>query len=317
MEGKRVLDYLDGFAAFMQSGTKLSQRSREVYVHELRLFARNVDNPLLDDLSPQTLLQWNQMLYDAGAASATMDLKHNAVRRFFEYLEEFGESEESSNRAGRLLRALKRLQTPHRDPPRTPFALEEDQVSKMLEAAGRRSTGPRDRAIIHLFWAAGLRRAELRNLLLDDLDITERLATVTGKGSKTRAVVYDPACQADLMSWLELRLHWTVATDEQHVFVSVKGGPLNLDYISTIVRNIAKEAGLRKEVWTHIFRHTSVTRMANSGENVLEVAAFHGHENINTTKGYYHPDVKRLKAMYDRVTKPKKRGEQDADDGPD
>ena len=304
----RVLDYAAGFSAYMQSGTNLSQRTRQLYTYELTLFARNVENPLLDDLTPQTLLQWNQMLFDAGAATATMNVKHNALKKFLDYMEQFAASEEAGNHAARLLRSLQRLQTPDRPPPRTPFALEEGQVSQMLEAAGARlGTGPRDRAMIHLLWATGVRRAELRNLLLDDLDITERLATVTGKGTKTRPVVYDSLCQADLVAWLDLRLHWTVATDEQHVFVSVKGGPLNLDYISTIVRNIAKEAGLRKEVWTHIFRHTSVTRMANSGENVLEVAAFHGHENINTTSGYYHPDVKRLKTMYDRMTTGKKR----------
>ena len=309
MEDKRVLDYADGFAAFMQSGTKLSERSREIYVRELKLFARNVENPLVEDLSPQTLLQWNQTLYDAGAATATMGLKHNAIRRFFDYLEQFGASEEASNHAGRLLRSLKRLQTPKdREPPRTPFALDDEQVSKILEAArGHLGTGPRDRAMIHLLWAGGLRRAELRNLCLDDLDITERLATVTGKGAKTRTIVYDPACKADLVAWLELRLKWNVRTDEQHVFVSARGGPLHLNYISAIVRNTAKEAGLRKAVWTHIFRHTSVTRMADRNENVLEIAAFHGHENINTTKGYYHPDVQRLKAMYDRVTGPRRK----------
>ena len=112
-------------------------------------------------------------------------------------------------------------------------------------------------------------------------------------------------------------MNWRVRTDEQHVFVSARGGPLALNYISEIIRTVAQEAGLRKEVWTHVFRHSSVTRMANSGANVLEVAAFHGHKSINTTKGYYHPDVKRLKAMYDKTTKPKReKGNPEPDDGP-
>lgn len=308
-EGKRLLDYAASFSSYMQSGTNLSPRTREVYSYELNLFARKMGNPLINDLSSQTLLQWNQMLYDAGAATATMDLKHNALRRFFDFMEQFAATEEAGNHAGRLLRSLKRLQTPKgRKSSRTPFSLNEEQGSKMIEAAGRRlGIGPRDRAIVHLFWAAGIRRAELRDLVLDDLDITERLATVTGKGSKTRNIVYDSACQEDLVNWLDVRLHWPVRPEEQHVFVSVKGGPLHLNYISDIIRNTAKEAGLRKDVWTHIFRHSSVTRMADRGENVFEVAAFHGHENINTTKGYYHPDVKRLKAMYDRGTTGKKR----------
>jgi integrase/recombinase XerC len=310
MEAKQVLDYTHSFTSYMESATNLSPRTRELYAYEVTLFARNVGNPLLNDLSPQTLLQWNQMLYDAGCATATMDLKHNALRKFFDYLEEFPENKEAGEHAGRVLKALKRVHTPKdRQPPRTPFSLDEEQVSKILEAAGARlGTGRRDRAMIHVFWATGIRRAELRNLLLDDLDITERLATVTGKGAKTRTVVYDSDCQEDLVKWLELRLHWRVRTDEQHVFVSVRGGPLHLESISAIVRKTAKDAGLRREVWTHIFRHSSITRMANGGGDILEVAAFHGHENINTTKGYYHADVGRLKAMYDRVTKTRKGG---------
>ena len=305
MEDKRILDYAAGFSDYMQSGTNLSERTRQLYAYELTLFARNVENPLLDDLTPQTLLQWNQMLFDAGAATATMELKRNALTKFFDYLEQFGASEEASNHAGRLLRSLKRLQTPKdRESPRKPFALDEEEASKMLVAAGKRlGTGPRDRAMIHLLWAAGIRRAELRNLLLDDLDIKERLAIVTGKGDKTRNIVYDALCQADLVAWLDLRLHWRVRTDEQHVFVSARGGPLHLNYISAIIRTTAKDAGLRKQVWTHIFRHTRTTALLNSGMKLQDVASFVGHSNVQTTMGYFHETPGRLRDEYDKATK--------------
>ena len=87
MEGKRVLDYAEGFSSYMQSATSLSPRTRTMYAYEVTLFARNIENPLLDDLSPQTLLAWNQMLYNAGAAANTMGTKQNALRRFLSYLE--------------------------------------------------------------------------------------------------------------------------------------------------------------------------------------------------------------------------------------
>ena len=305
MEGKRILDYADGFAAYMQSGTNLSPRTRQLYSYELVLFARHMENGLLTDLSPQTLLLWNKMLYDAGAAVATIDIKHSALKKFLDYLEEF----EDSEHAGRLLRSLKRLHIPRdRQPPRQPFSLSEEQVSKMLEAAGAHlGRGPRDRAMIHLRWAAGMRRAELRNLLLDDLDITERLATVTGKGSKTRTVVYDPLCKDDLVKWLDLRIDWRVRTDEQHFFVTVQGGPLHLNYISEIVSTVAKEAGLRKDVWTHLFRHSRITELLQKGMTLPEVATFVGHDNVQTTMGYYHQDTTKLKASYDRATSPQRK----------
>lgn len=148
MESKRTLDYTDGFTSYMQSGTDLSQRTRELYTCELTLFARNLENPLLNDLSLQTLLAWNQMLYDAGAAANTMAVKHNALRRFLSYLEKF----DNSDHARQLLRVVKDLQTPRdRELPGKPFVLEEEQVTKMLDAAGKAiGRGPRDRAVIHV-----------------------------------------------------------------------------------------------------------------------------------------------------------------------
>ena len=308
MEGKRVLDYADDFAAYMESATKLSPRTRTVYRYELKLFARNVSNPFFDDLSPQTLLAWNQMLYDAGAAANTMGTKQNALRRFLSYLEEFPENKEAGELAGQLLKVAKRLNTPtDREPPRKPFALDEGQVTKMLDAAGRAfgGRGPRDRAIIHVFWATGLRCAELANLRLDALDLPERIANITGKGNKVRTVVFDAACQADLAKWLEVRAVCKIQPGVDNLFISVSGRPLLTTDLSRTIRETAKAAGLRKEVWTHIFRHSALTRLLNKGMPLQNVAAFAGHSNVQTTMRYFHQDPTKLRDEYDRVTKPR------------
>ena len=310
MESKRVLDYLDDFAAFMQSSTHLAPRTRQLYSLELRLFARAVENPLLDDLTPHTLLVWNQMLYDAGAAANTMAGKHNALRRFLSYLEEFPENKEAGELAGQLLKVAKRLNTPtDREPPRKPFALDEGQVTKMLDAAGRAfgGRGPRDRAIIHVFWATGLRCAELADLRLDGLDLPERIANITGKGNKVRTVVFDAACQADLAKWLEVRAVCKIQPGVDNLFISVSGRPLLTTDLSRTIRETAKAAGLRKEVWPHIFRHSALTRLLDKGMALQNVASFAGHSNVQTTMRYFHQDPTKLRDEYDRVTKPRRR----------
>jgi integrase/recombinase XerC len=148
-----------------------------------------------------------------------------------------------------------------------------------------------------------MRRAELPNLCLDDLDLRPCLATVTGKGEKTRTVVFDALCLADLERWLEGRAQCRVSSEVKNVFISADGRPLHLNTISMLVRSIAKAAGLRKAVWTHLFRHTSVTRLLEQGMQLQDVAALHGHASFNTTAGYVHPDPARLKKEYDRVTR--------------
>jgi site-specific recombinase XerD len=294
----------------MASSTKLSPRSRELYAHELRMFARNLDNPLFDDLSPHALLQWNQMLYDAGAATNTMGTKHKALRKFLTYLEEFPENKEAGDHARDLLRVAKRFNTPtDREPPRKPFALEEAQVIKMLDAAGKAigGRGPRDRAIIHFFWATGVRSAELGNIRVGDLDLAQRIASVTGKGNKVRTVVFDAACQQDLAKWLEVRAHCLIQGGVDQLFVTAGGRPLQQQDISRIVRVTAKAAGLRKEVWTHVFRHTRVTSLLNKGMAIQDVASFAGHSNIQTTLGYFHQDPTKLRDEYDKATRPRRK----------
>jgi hypothetical protein len=117
MEGKGLLDHLDGFAAYIMLILlyEVYEVGHEPIGSEQRSFTPQRsgcspgtwENPLLNDLSPQTLLEWHQMLYHAGSAVATMNLNHNALRRFFSYMEQFGASEKARNHAGRLLRALK------------------------------------------------------------------------------------------------------------------------------------------------------------------------------------------------------------------
>lgn len=308
MAGKRVLDYAEGFEAYLQSATRLAPHTRYLYARELRLFARGVENPLLADLSPQMLLAWNQMLYDAGAAVNTLDAKHNALRRFLLYLEEFADDQEMGDHAARLLKVARRFNTPRdREPPRQPFALSEEQVGKMLEAASRAvgGRGPRDRAIIHLLWATGIRCSELSNLRLDALALPERIATVTGKGNKVRTVVFDADCQEALARWLEVRAVCRVQPGVDHLFISAFGRPLQSGEISRTVRETAQAAGLRNEVWTHVFRHSRLTSLLNRGMALQDVATFAGHANVQTTMKYFHQSSGRLRDEYDKAMAPK------------
>jgi site-specific recombinase XerD len=311
MADKRLLDYVPGYAAYMQSTTKLAPRTRTIYTYEVTLFAQNVGNPLLADLSPQMLLAWNQMLYDAGADVNTMGTKQNAVRRFLSYLEEFPENKEAGDHAAQLLKVAKRLNTPKdREPRRKPFALDEEQVRKMLDTAGKAigGRGARDRAIIHLLWATGLRCAELADVRLHELELPERIGNIRGKGSKVRTVVFDAACQADLAKWLEVRAICKVQPGVDNVFISVSGRPLMTCDISRTVRDTAKAAGLRKEVWTHVFRHSRITSLLNRGMALQNVAVFAGHSNVQTTMKYFHQDPTKLRDEYDRVTRGRRKG---------
>ena len=237
-----------------------------------------------------------------GAAQGTVGQKRAALRCFFEYREDF----EEDKHAGVLLRAMKHLKMPpDLVQRRQPYSLTEEQILRVLAAAGDRpGVGLRDRALVHFLWASGARRAEARNLLLSNLDMDHRVARVLGKGDKWRMVGFDLGCQIDLGAWLEARRTWEIENEVVEVFVSAFGRPLNLDTVGTIVREAAERAGLDTAVWTHLLRHSRATALL-SGPGRMSIAGaakFLGHDNPRTTMGYFHPADSDLMEEYDRAT---------------
>ena len=300
-----VNSQIEGFRRYMETASDLSEWSRTRYAYEVEQFFKLVGKGLAQ-LTPRDILDWNAMLQDGGAARGTVGQKRAALRQFFTFLEEFEENEH----AGRLLRAMNHLKMPPAlAPRREAYALTEDQVESILDAAAERpGVGQRDRALIHFLWATGARRAELRNLTLPNLALEDRLANVVGKGDKPRTVVFDSACQADLVRWLEARATWEVGPEVLEVFVSAFGSHLNLNTIGTIVREAGERAGLRKGLWTHIFRHSRLTSLLNGGMSIQDTAVFAGHSDPATTLGYFHQGAGELKSRYDRATQGEETG---------
>lgn len=304
-------EMVPGFLRYLESSTKLREGTRIRYGYEVERLDRYFGGKDFAEITPQDLLGWNQMLYDAGAAKGTAGQKHSALRQFLSFVDDFLEDPHAT----RLLRALRRLRPPSNSlPVRETYALDEGQVSRLLQAASENGgVGIRDRALIHFFWATGVRRGEISSVQLADVDLERRTAVVLGKGSKERTVIFDEACLVDLEEWIELREQWQPETG--HLFISARGRALNDSTVGSIIRDTGKKAGIRKDVWPHIFRHSRVTHLLSHGMAIQEVAVFAGHENINTTQGYYHQEPERLKESYDRATQRRRRPQSSADSG--
>lgn len=290
-------EYVDGFASFMETTTRLSPVTRTRYCYEVNQFATIIGDPPLEEISPKTLVDWSDRFHTAGAAASTVVQKYSALRRFFSYLEQFEESE----KAGSLLAILMRMQAPaNKGPKRPAYVLEEETVDQLLDLAGQSlATGIRDRAIIHFLWAAGVRNFELTGLRTEKLDLMERLATVLGKGDKERLVVFDESCQQDLFSWLQDRQEWPAS---DFVFCSAGGSRLTTATVSTLIRKTAKKAKV-DPVWPHLFRHTRITELLNKGMSLQDTATMAGHNDIRTTMRYFHQGPEKLKEAYDRATR--------------
>ena len=154
----------------------------------------------------------------------------------------------------------------------------------------------RNLAILETLYGSGLRVSELINLSISNILLEENLLLITGKGNKQRLVPLGQICADQLMNYIE-NIRPTFAPKAGHediVFLNQNGRQLTRAMIFTIVRTIAKKAGIKKKISPHVFRHSFATHLLENGADLRSIQMMMGHENITTTEVYMHVDTRHL-----------------------
>ncbi len=167
--------------------------------------------------------------------------------------------------------------------------------------------GLRDRAILETLYSTGMRRLELVNLTLWDLDLERATAIIRqGKGKKDRAIPLGDRAALWVRKYLEeARPHLASEPDERIVFLSNAGEPLSLDYLTELVRGYVDAADVGKRGACHLFRHTMATLMLEGGADIRFIQAMLGHADLKTTQIYTHVAIRQLQEIH-RATHPAK-----------
>jgi integrase/recombinase XerC len=181
---------------------------------------------------------------------------------------------------------------------RKPKVLRLPEVASMIKTRvarpGGTSLAPRDRAIIELLYGSGIRRAELADLNLDDVDFGQRVAMVTGKGNKRRMV---PLTEASVMA-MQSYLHVRPASTDRAFFLSNRSARLGLRQVWKIVKDYAAQSGVDRAT-THAMRHSFATHFIEGGGDVSSLQRLLGHANISTTQIYIDQSIAHLKKAFD------------------
>ncbi len=183
-----------------------------------------------------------------------------------------------------------------------PETLNEIEVAHLVESIGvDRPLGRRDRALLELLYASGLRVSELVNARLEELCLEEGFIRVTGKGNKTRLVpVGGAACEA-LTSYVEgERPRLVGPRSGSEVFLSIRGRKLTTVRIWQICKERARQAGLEIKVYPHLMRHSFATHLLSNGADLRIIQELLGHADIGTTQVYTHVDHQGLKEVHRR-----------------
>jgi integrase/recombinase XerD len=187
-------------------------------------------------------------------------------------------------------------------PPRFPTSLSEEQVEALLAAPDTESElGLRDRAMLELLYATGLRVTELVNLKLVEVSLADGLVRVTGKGQKERVVPVGEEARL----WLErysarARPALLAGRSADALFVTRQGGPMTRQMFWKLVRRHALQADVRAPLSPHGLRHAFATHLLNHGADLRVVQMLLGHADISTTQIYTHVARERLQALHER-----------------
>jgi len=173
-----------------------------------------------------------------------------------------------------------------------------DQIMEMPDT--KTFDGARDRAVLELFYASGIRRAELIDLLIKDLFFEENLIRVMGKGEKERIVPIGSHARKCLLAYLEQRKQ-VVKPGIEQIFVTKSGVPMYPMAIHRIINKYLHKFTDIKKKSPHILRHTFATHLMNQGADIRAVKDLLGHANLSTTQIYTHTSIDHLKAIYARA----------------
>jgi integrase/recombinase XerD len=192
-----------------------------------------------------------------------------------------------------------------RVPQGIPKALDEPQIDAILHSVvGDAPRAQRDRAILEVLYATGVRISELVGLDLADIDLDDGIARVLGKGDKERVVPMGRAARSELRTYcadgrLALRSPRSARRDADAVFLNARGGRLTRQGCWQLVRRAGERVGLGERLSPHVLRHSCATHMLDHGADIRVVQELLGHASVSTTQVYTKVSPERLRAVYE------------------
>jgi integrase/recombinase XerD len=283
-------DFINEFLTYLQVEKGLARHSLDSYRRDLdRLQAwANKNGKQVSDLTRADLRKWIASLSREGLAPASIARAVSATRGFFKFLMLDGHIKSHP---------AEDLDTPQRFA-YLPKFLTEDEINRLFAAPDiSTEEGIRDRAVVEIMYATGLRVSELVNLKLTDVDLMTGLVRCHGKGNKERRVPLGKSAIHWLQQYAAVKAGYGKQSSP-HVFLH-RGRPFTRQLAWSMIKRHAEKAGI-KNVSPHTLRHSFATHLLQHGADSRSVQALLGHSDISTTQIYTHITNMHLRSAYDR-----------------
>lgn len=285
---------LDEFFHYIQIERGLSDNTISSYRRDLHLYMGYIEKEIQqnswDNVTRNDIMMFLSKLYKEGKSAATIARTISSIRALHQFLirEQMVQTDESLH-----------ISTPKKER-LLPTVLSMDEVDQLLQIETSSPLNIRNKAMLELMYATGLRVSELVQLDVKDVHLEMGFVRCIGKGGKERIIPLGDIAKDALQYYLQYArpILTKKQTNELKLFVNHHGRPLSRQGFWKIIKNIARDVGLTKEITPHMLRHSFATHLLENGADLRSVQEMLGHADISTTQIYTHISRSRLKDMY-------------------
>jgi len=297
--GEKVMkmeSYVNQFINYLEVERGLAQNTLESYGRDLHQFQNYLENgnmEILKDSNRTTITTYLSSLQAKGRAVSTISRNLAAIKSFYQYLvrERYLENDPAANlESPKLEKKLPKVLT----------ILEVEELLK--QPSGLLPAGLRDKAMLELLYATGIRVSELISLNISDVNLEMGYIKCYGKGAKERIIPLGSIAVKCVQDYLAKGRSKLIRTyEEASLFVNHHGNRLTRQGFWKIIKKYAHEAAINKEITPHTLRHSFATHLLENGADLRSVQEMLGHADISTTQIYTHVTNNHLKEVYDKA----------------
>lgn len=287
---------IQAFSDYLLLEKKYSKHTVTAYIRDLEAFQSFLDTEHEGQSIPEAtyvfIRHWIVSLVDQGLTNRSVNRKVSSLNSYYKFLQKTDSIAVNPLKGHKALKVAKKVQVPFSE-------LEMKDVIERLSEDKSFNT-LRDRLIVELFYATGVRRIELIELKLSDIDLEGKTLKVLGKRNKERYIPLIDSVIETIRAYLDYRYQLQEIVDKDHLFLTKKGHKIYEMLVYRIINKYFSKASSKLKCSPHVLRHSFATHLLNEGADINAVKELLGHTSLAATQVYTHSSIAELKKVYSK-----------------
>lgn len=285
---------LKAFSDYLLLEKKYSKHTALAYIRDLEMFQEflieNHNSEPIKNVGYSEIRQWIVELVNSGVSNRTINRKVSSLNSYYKFLQKTKTIEANPLKKHKALKIGKKIQLP----------FSEDELKQVLENSIEVNDfeSARDHLIIELFYATGIRRIELVNIKVSDIDFSKKQLKVLGKRNKERYIPLIDSLSTSIKQYLDYRSHLPVIENKDTLFLTKKGLKIYEMLVYRIINKYFSKASSKAKCSPHVLRHSFATHLLNEGADLNAVKELLGHTSLAATQIYTHNSIAELKKVH-------------------